>query len=213
MAEKLSQFFLRLFILCASGIVRLLWIGSISGREKMPSSPCVFVANHASYLDFLLLGYLFYYLENKPMHFWAKTKVIKHPLWRFFSRLFSPLEVDVSASTRNLMAVSIECLEKGVNICIFPEGTRTRTGEIQKFKTGYLSLAKATKVRVVSVLLENTHRAWPPDKWFPRLRKCNIRLVDVYTLESGMSKSELESFNTKIRDDLIIFYETNTTSG
>jgi 1-acyl-sn-glycerol-3-phosphate acyltransferase len=192
----------RLFILAASGVVRLCWIGRIEGMETVPPGPCIFVSNHASYLDFVILSYLFYHVQCRVVHFWAKTKMVRHPFWCVFSWMFKALEVGDAVSCRGLLTTSAACLQRGESICIYPEGTRTRTGQILEFKTGYLRLARATGAPVVCLLLENTCETWPADRWLPRLRRCHIRLVGVYALAPGATKGELVCLNAAIREDL-----------
>ena len=60
-------------------------------------------------------------------------------------------------------------------LLLFPEGTRSITGELGEFKPGIGLLLAGTSVPVVPCWLDGTFRAWPKGSWFPRPRR--VRLV------------------------------------
>jgi len=63
----------------------------------------------------------------------------------------------------------------GNGLLLFPEGTRSTTGELGEFKSGIGLLLAGSQVPVVPCYLEGAYRAWPKGSWFPRPRR--VRLV------------------------------------
>ncbi len=193
-------------------IVRLFWIGQTRDLESVPDGPSIFISNHSSYLDFIVLGYVFYCLDKRSLRFWAKTKVTNHPIWRSFSKVFGAIEVKGDGGSRDLLTGSLQLLESGTSICIFPEGTRSRTGEIADFKPSYLTLARKTGLPVVSLRLENVFEAWPPHAIFPRKLKCHISYVNSYKVDEDISKELAMELNASIRHELIN-YNSHAITG
>jgi 1-acyl-sn-glycerol-3-phosphate acyltransferase len=144
----------------------------ITGRENLPGrGSFVMVANHASHLDALCLlaalplGRLHHahpaaaadYFFNSPAA-GALSGVFMNALP--FSRKGRVRQT--LASYRNLLA------EEGNILILFPEGTRSTTGEIGRFRGGIGELVAGTRVPVVPCYLDGAHRAWPKGKWLPR---------------------------------------------
>lgn len=177
-------------------LIKLFWLGKIEGEANIPDKPCVVISNHASYLDFLLIGYALNRATKKQFRFWAKTKVVNHFLWKTYSSIFKTIEVKVNSS--NLYKSSIQALNKGEFICIFPEGTRTRNGELLQFKEGYLKFASKVETDIVPVFIENTYEAWPSDKLLPKALKCNITFYPSVKISKDASCFEIEEINLLI---------------
>jgi 1-acyl-sn-glycerol-3-phosphate acyltransferase len=193
-----TTFFSRIITGCTALLVRSLWLGTIDGISNIPAHPCIIIANHASYLDFLLIGYSLNRKAKVPFTFWAKSKVVHHSLWKTYSNIFPTIEVENNGGIDTLLQNSRQAMQRGKYICIFPEGTRTRTGDLQHFKQGYLKLAAATGVEIVPAFLENTHAGWPPGKWLPKRKKCNITFHSAIKISPTMNKSELDEINKSI---------------
>lgn len=162
------------------GWLRLFHRLEISGRENLPAQGSfVIVANHTSHLDTLCL------LAAMPL--------------RKLHRVFPAAAQDyffVSAPRLALAAVVVNALpfcrqqhiRQSLDLCrhllanpgnvliIFPEGTRTKTGELGEFKPGVASLVAGTNLPVVPCHLEGGFVAWPKGRWFPRPRKLHLRI-------------------------------------
>ncbi len=68
----LTKSFLRV---TAGPMIKNLWLGTVSGLEHIPKGPAVFVVNHSSYMNFLVIGTGCELLANRPVHFWANQRI------------------------------------------------------------------------------------------------------------------------------------------
>ena len=122
----------------------------VEGRENIPSQPCIFMANHVSNLDPPLL------LPELPFRtaFFLKRSLIRIPILGTGMRLANFIPVDRDGrveSARQSVRFGTEVLALGVNITVFPEGTRSRDGRLLPFKKGPFFLAMESGAPVVPV--------------------------------------------------------------
>ena len=135
-----------------------LWPVTITGRENIrPGTTYVLAANHLSLLDILVLFRLF-----KDFKWVSKAEIFKVPLigWNMSMNRYIRLQRGQRDSVVQMMKQAQQTLESGSSIMMFPEGTRSKSGELQRFKTGAFELALATGVPVVPIVISgNPQRA------------------------------------------------------
>lgn len=152
----------------------------VRGREHLPEGqPFVMVANHASHLDALsLLSALplgaiqrTYPAAAKDYFFTSMPKVA------FSAIVVNAMPFDRRENPRDSLAVCRQLLETpGHALILFPEGTRSTTGELAPFKPGIGFLTAGTNIPVVPCYLAGAWRAWPKGAWIPRPRKLELRI-------------------------------------
>jgi 1-acyl-sn-glycerol-3-phosphate acyltransferase len=147
----------------------------VSGRENLPAeAPFVMIANHASYLDTLALTAALPLHLSRVAYALAAGEV-------FFSSLraagFAALAVNAlplwrkRTSERDLAFLRTRLEEDRVVFILFPEGTRTRTGEMAAFRQGLGALVAGGAVPVVPCFISGAFAAWPPHRRLPRPRR------------------------------------------
>ena len=135
------------------------WSATIRGREKLDwKKNYVFVSNHQSQLDILLAYGLFY-----PFKWVSKAEVFKLPVigWNMRLNGYIKLKRGDKNSVRAMMKTCEEKLRQGCSIFFFPEGTRSRTGEIGVFKPGAFILAKKMKCSIIPIAINDTIKVLP----------------------------------------------------
>lgn len=123
----------------------------IEGRENVPQQGgAVLVANHVSLIDGVLMILFF----PRPVRMVARADPTQK--W-WFRWLADDLQTIFIEPGKRSMVTSIrtarDALRRGDLVCIFPEGQITRTGEVQEFQPGFLSIRKKTEAPVVPVCL------------------------------------------------------------
>jgi 1-acyl-sn-glycerol-3-phosphate acyltransferase len=153
----------------------------IHGRERLPrdGSSFVIVANHASHLDALcLLSALPISRLHHAYPAAAADYFFQSPAAGALSGLFmNALPFERNGRVRRTLAACRNLLAEDGNILLlFPEGTRSTTGQIGRFKGGVGELVAGTSVPVVPCYLDGAHRAWPKGAWIPRPRKLTLAI-------------------------------------
>lgn len=135
------------------------WPVTIHGRENVqPGTTYMFVANHLSLLDILVLFRLFYDFK------WvSKAGIFGVPVigWNMRLNGYIPLVRGNRDSVIEMMARCERTLAQGSSLMMFPEGTRSASGELQAFKTGAFELASQAGVPIVPIVIQGTHDALP----------------------------------------------------
>jgi 1-acyl-sn-glycerol-3-phosphate acyltransferase len=152
----------------------------VRGREHLPKEPpFLLVANHASHLDVLVLAALCPYrirdrvfpiaagdtfFEKLPVATFAAYALNALPLWR------------KRCHPRDLEAMRTRLLDEPCVYVLFPEGTRSRNGEMAPFRQGIGALVAASPVPVVPCYLDGAFAALPPHRLIPRPRRITVTL-------------------------------------
>ena len=131
-----------------------LWKLRVEGKQYLrPGDRYVVTVNHQSMLDIPLM-YVLPYLNFKWV---AKTDVYKWPLFGIVLRLHGDITVDPKGSVRKTMhfiEAGSERLNNGTSVIIFPEGTRSRDGEIHNFKDGAFMLARHAGAGILPCVID-----------------------------------------------------------
>ena len=135
------------------------WPVTVTGRDTIdPRQTYVMVANHLSLLDILVLFRL-------RRHFvWvSKVENFRVPFIGWNMRLagYVPLKRGDRGSIQAMLKACETKLRQGTSIMMFPEGTRSRTGQLQAFKPGAFDLALRMGVPVLPIVVEGTAHALP----------------------------------------------------
>jgi len=136
-----------------------LWRLHVTGREQLPwRGSAVLVANHASLIDILVLFDLF-----RPFKWVSKEENFKLPFvgWNMRLNGYVPLRRGDRASVIEMLAHCDDLLEQGNPVLFFPEGTRTKDGNLQPFKDGAFELAVKHGVPLIPIAVHGTGRALP----------------------------------------------------
>lgn len=148
------------------------FLGECTGLENIPSDQgALLAANHASYLDHLVIGSNLIPKLNRMLYFLAKKEHFSSFLQRRWHQYFRAIPVDREAGGQEALQKAVEHLQGGNLVVIYPEGTRTLTGRMSRAKTGVARLALSARVPVVPMGITSTFYILPKGKRIPRLGK------------------------------------------
>jgi glycerol-3-phosphate dehydrogenase (NAD(P)+) len=149
----------------------LLWfrLGRM-GREHIPKRGGVLLAsNHRSFLDPFVIGIC----TRRPVYFMAKRELFDHRLQGWLLNSLGAFPVSRGDSDETAMETARLLLERGAAVVIFPEGTRIRTGSLDRPHRGVGRLALETGVPVVPIAVHGSERA--RRGWLIRPVKVRVR--------------------------------------
>lgn len=163
---KVFQIFLKL-IVCP--LARLIWIRQVEGMENIPKSGALIVAaNHQSYLDFICLVSVF----PRRLTFLSAEKFYDSRFWRPVMEYTGQIKVERNSIDKaDSIMKALQVLERSDVLAIFPQGTRSRTGEIGKFYPGAARFALQTGAPVLPVGIKGAYDAWPAHQSRPKFKK------------------------------------------
>jgi len=136
-----------------------LWRIKIDGRKNIRTgAKYVVVSNHQSQLDILVNFRLFFHYKIV-----SKSEMFRIPCmgWNMTLNRYIMLKRGNKESVAEMMKRCEETLEEGSSVLLYPEGTRSKDGKIQKFKHGAFALAKKMQVPILPIIITGTSEALP----------------------------------------------------
>ncbi|QDT42862.1 1-acyl-sn-glycerol-3-phosphate acyltransferase [Gimesia alba] len=142
------------------------------GKEQLPAEEGgLMVSNHQSFLDPLLIGLPL----SRPVSFMARDSLFRIPILGPFLRYEFVIPISRRAASSTSFRAAIQNIEDGNFVGIFPEGTRSEDGAVQRFKPGFLALLKRTDCAIYPIGIAGAFHALPRGAYF--LRPCPVRVI------------------------------------
>ena len=198
-----SKWGYRLLRMTLVPLIKLIFIKSVSGKERLPKNgPVIIASNHESYLDFLC----FSAIADRPVHYLAAEIFFQKPLWRLLMKMTGQIRVDRNSPNKaEVHSQALSVLKQGRAFGIFPEGTRSRSGQLQKSYTGIAKFAVKSKAPILPVGIINAYKVWPPEQRRPRLSKrIEINIGEAIYLDEYNEQNTTEKDYRQITDYVML---------
>ena len=159
-----SSFLLKFIVSSVRGFFSLFFKFTVEGTENIPEGPCFIVPNHQTKLDaFLVLSCL----DNKTLketYSYAKKDHVKSKLRQFAAKRTNVIVMDLAKDLKESIHKMAEVVKHGKKILIFPEGTRTLTGNMGDFKKTYAILSAELNIPILPVAISGGYEAMSSGK-------------------------------------------------
>lgn len=188
----------RLFRLIGVTSVKLnpLWRFDTSGEfVRDPRRPYVAVSNHESYADIFLISHLPW-----EMKWMSKEAMFNIPCFGWMMRMAGDIKLKRGerSSTVQAMAAARDRLARRVSVMIFPEGTRSRDGELLPFKDGAFRLALETGAPILPIVVAGTRNAMAKGTF--RFRRARARVKVLPPIETtGLTLDDVATLRERTR--------------
>jgi len=204
-----SSFLLRFIVSSVRGFFSLFFKYEVRGVEHIPEGPCFFAPNHQTKLDaFLVLSSLDRKTLNNTFSY-AKKEHVRSRVRQFLAKRTNIIVMDLAKELKESIHKMAEVVKLGKKILIFPEGTRTQTGNFGDFKKTYAILSCELDIPIVPVAISGAYEAMSSGK---KKIKSGSKIVVEFlppVQPAGMSPEEL---NALIRNQLLETVTANSST-
>ncbi|MCE5304042.1 MAG: 1-acyl-sn-glycerol-3-phosphate acyltransferase [Planctomycetaceae bacterium] len=143
-----------------------------SGRENIPTSGGVLVvSNHQSHLDPPLVGIG----VPRRMNYLARKTLFRFKPFGWLLHSVDAIPIDRDGFGLGGIKESLKRLKHDEMVVVFPEGTRTRDGQIAPFRAGFATLAVRSNAAILPAAVDGTYQAFPRGKKFPGPGRIRVR--------------------------------------
>lgn len=145
------------------------------GTTRVPRAGGVLLAsNHQSNFDPVVVGIAL----DRPIHFMARDTLFSIPGFGSLIRALNAFPVRRATADLEAMREALRRLRSGDPVLLFPEGTRTKNGEIGPVHAGVVLLAARAGVPIVPVVIDGAFEAWPRHRPLPRRHPIRVLFGD-----------------------------------
>ncbi len=166
-----------------------LWRFTVSGQVPTdPRRPYMVVSNHESFVDILLIAHLPF-----EMKWLAKSDFFSWPVIGWLMRMVGDIRLvrADSGSRRDVLAQMADRLAKRVSVMVFPEGTRSRDGELGRFRDGAFLVAQQAGVAVLPLAVLGTRDALVKHDWRFGSSHAEVRVLEPIPHQPGRPVAEV----------------------
>lgn len=173
---------------------------TVKGVENIPKdTPVLYVGNHNSFFDILTSCSAIPY----PTGYVSKKEIQKVPFLNLWMYYINCIFIDRNNIREGLKAIlkGIDIIKSGTSLFIFPEGTRSKTGEMGAFKSGSMKLAQKSGCPIIPVAFKNTSALF--ENQFPRIKSANVSVeFGKPIIMQEMSKEEQKNISNICKDSI-----------
>ena len=178
------------------------WRRKISGLENVDKNkPYVIVINHNSMVDIIAL-----YFVRLNFRWVSKQEVFRMPYIGPMLWMHGDIAIKRGRAAESMAKVIRDgkmWLDRGVSVAIFPEGTRSKDGEIHRFKGGAFALAKEAGVEILPVVMDGTTEVFKPKSiFFNWKHQLTLKVLPPISAEKVASTDTTEMAN-EVREMMI----------
>ncbi len=180
---------------------KLYWPTTVIGRENLdPNKSYVVVINHQNMMDIPML-------YNLKFHFrWvSKREVFKVPFFGQYLLLHGDIAIErgnAKVAMRKVIERGCKWIGRGVSVAIFPEGTRSKSGEIGRFKAGAFNLAKEAQVEILPIVMDGTKSAFNKNGTFNWRNRLTLQVLPPISQEV-VAQTENKELAEMIRTQMV----------
>jgi len=177
-----------------------LWTFRVAGAMPTdPRNPYVVVSNHESFVDILLISHLPW-----EMKWLSKKEMFRIPVGGWLMRMARDIELDRGdrTSADAALATCRDRLDDHVSVMIFPEGTRSTSGDLLPFKDGAFRLAIDAGVPILPLAVHGTVTAMRKHDWRQGRSTAEVHVLEPVATD-GLGPDDVDELKATVRRRII----------
>ncbi len=175
----------------------------VAGRENLPEDKRIcYISNHQSLLD---LPAIFNAVKREPGVV-TKVEIKKVPIINWWCLLLDCVFIDRKSVRSSIKAIldGVANVKKGIPMLIFPEGTRSKNGEVATFKAGSFNLATRSGAVIVPIALDGTRTSLESRRrWHTQVRVSIGKPIPT----EGLSDEERKEIHTVVQKEVVSLHK------
>lgn len=152
-------------------------------KKKLTNDPQIFVSNHQSFVDPLILGSLFPGKIVFNTLFLAIDWYFKKGVMKLLVSNGNVVLIDINKNVRKSVEEIVGYLKSGKSIVIFPEGARTKDGKVAQFKKVFAIIAKELNIDIQCIGIKGAFEAYSRYMKFPKPKKIEVAVLEKFKPE------------------------------
>jgi 1-acyl-sn-glycerol-3-phosphate acyltransferase len=185
---RLTGGVLRLVAACTARV-------KVEGLDNLPmEGPLMVICNHASNADGMLLMAFVVPSMGRPMGWLGKEEALRWPVLGWCMKANGVFAVRRGAGDIEAFKTAKQVLDDGGVLAVFPEGTRSATGQLAEAKEGATVLAIRSGAPILPIAISGSHRFWGRGKLIPRFgRRMTVRVGPTFRLTAARGADRREA--------------------
>jgi len=178
----------------------------VFNADRVPlAGPVILASNHASFIDPPLVGAG----VRRQINYLARDSIFRFPILAAILRSWDVVPVDRDGGTGRGLKEFLTRLEQGGAIILFPEGTRSRDGELTAARSGIGLIVIKSRAPVVPARVFGTHEAFGPGRRIPRPRRVMVKYGQPLEFEAlraeaaVCSKQRVKEIYQQVADEIM----------
>ena len=158
--SKIVSFWISFILKLLRFLCSLDW--EVKGLSNIPNSPVIVISNHQGQWEAFSMQYLFH-----PLCTLLKRELLYIPLWGWAMGLLKPIAINRGRpreALRQALDEGGDRLDRGLFVLFFPEGTRVKAGQVNRYSRSSFELALRSNVPVLPIV-HNSGDCWPAHKF------------------------------------------------
>ena len=147
-------------------------------KENIKDGAGIIVGNHQSYLDGFMVNNVFTTKEMNDNYYIATALHFKSKTMKYLANHGNIILVDANRNLKSTLQAAAKVLKNNKKLIIFPEGARTRDGQLHEFKKTFAILAKDLNVPIYPFVLKGAYEAFPYNKKFPKRNNVSVQFLE-----------------------------------
>lgn len=179
----------------------------VVGAEHIPpDGPLVMVSNHINYLDPLAMGAV----SARPLHFMAKEELFSNALFGALLRKLGAFPVRRGAADRRAIRRALQLLDEGHVVAMFPEGTRSETGQLMELQRGAALLSLKSGAPLQPMIISGAFEAMEGGRKVPRRGgRFEVRIAEPIHFEAPdrIDQAAISAVSRRIHEAMAALYD------